>query len=276
MKNTVTDGELQDIRAMLEEIRADIRKMIAAPSLCKIGSKTSDEKVLNVLINQLTEDIDTGLEKCMVRKCGMRETCKSVFTDLLQKSAHLVGSDKVSEEQIRKYHSELERRRAGASKSQCVICFGEVSDLLDKHIRIVRSMNLYHTNDEIRTEVSRIQEDYTVKKILEPVSNKQRLRILKMLSEQSRSFSYLSEHSGLRGGNLLFHLQRLIDANMIIQHHERGDYLLTEKGYTVLKGVVEIMMALNEISTNDESAAQMTKGRDSVTSNELKITAPSA
>ena len=276
MKNTVTDDELQDIKAVLEEIRANIREMMAAPSLCKMGSKTSDEKVLNVLINQLMEDVDTGLEKSMVRKCGMRETCKSVFTDLLQKSAHLVGTDKVSEEQIRKYRSELERRRAESSKSQCVKCFGEVSDLLDKHIRIVRSMKLYHTNEEIRTEVGRIQEDSAVKKILEPVSNKQRLRILKMLSEQSRSFSYLSEHSGLRGGNLLFHLQRLIDANMIIQHHERGDYLLTEKGYTVLKGVVEIMMALNEISMNDESAAQMTKGRNSVPSNELKITAPSA
>ena len=183
----------------------------------------------------------------MVRKCGMREACKAVFTDLLQRSTVMVGMDRVSEEQVRSYRSEVERKRAEAPKSQCVKCYGEVSDLLDKNIRIIRSMRLYHTDDEVRREVGRMQEDHTMREFLEPVSNKQRLKILKMLSEQSRSFSYISDQSGLRGGNLLFHLQRLIDAGMIVQHHERGDYLLTEKGYTILKGVVEITLALKGI-----------------------------
>ena len=79
-------------------------------------------------------------------------------------------------------------------------------------------------------------------------------------------------HSGLRGGNLLFHLQRLIDSGMIVRaRHERGDYLLTEKGYAVLKGVVGIMMTLNEMKGNDGSAVTMTKNKEAIPG-ELKIT----
>lgn len=247
MKSKNADEELRDIKTELDEIRADIKKIIMSPGIASSGSSASNEKVLSILINQLSEDIDTGLENGMVRKCGMREACKAVFTDLLQRSTVMVGMDRVSEEQVRSYRSEVERKRAEAPKSQCVKCYGEVSDLLDKNIRIIRSMRLYHTDDEVRREVGRMQEDHTMREFLEPVSNKQRLKILKMLSEQSRSFSYISDQSGLRGGNLLFHLQRLIDAGMIVQHHERGDYLLTEKGYTILKGVVEITLALKGI-----------------------------
>ena len=262
VKNKVAEDELRDIKLTLDEIRADIRKMMVAPGRWTEESRASNEKVLNILINQLKEDADSGLEKGMVRKCGKREACKSVFTDLLQRSTDLVRMDKVSEEQVRKYRSELERKRAEASRSQCVKCFGEVSDLLDKNIRIVRSMDLYHTDEEIWNEVRRIQEDRVIKEVLEPIASKQRLKILKMLSEQSRSFTYLSAHSGLRGGNLLFHLQRLIDAGMIVQHYERGDYLLTEKGYTVLKGVVEMLIVLNEVQEDDGSSDTTARSKE--------------
>jgi DNA-binding HxlR family transcriptional regulator len=252
VKSRKSDEELRNIKVELDEIRADIKKMIASSGRTNVEATAANERALNILINQLTEDIDTGLEKGMVRKCGMRETCKAVFTDLLHRSTNMVGMNKVSEEMVRCYRSELEKKRAEAPKNQCVKCYGEVSDLLDKNIRVIRSMRLYHTDDEVRKEVSRIQEENAMREFLEPVSNKQRLKILKMLSEQSRSFSYISEQSGLRGGNLLFHLQRLIDAEMVVQHHERGDYLLTEKGYTILKGVVEITMVLKEMQEGDD------------------------
>jgi DNA-binding HxlR family transcriptional regulator len=254
MTSKNADEELRNIRVELDEIRADVKKMLASSGRTYVGTTISNEKALNILLNQLTEDIETGLERGMVRKCGKRKTCKAFFTNLLQGSADMVGMDNVSEEQVRGFRSELEKRRSEAPDVLCTRCYKEVSYLLDRNIRIIRSMRPHHTDDEVRKEIDRIQEDLAMRDFLEPVSSKQRLKILKMLTGQSRSFSYLSEQSGLRGGNLLFHLQRLSDAEMIVQHHERGDYLLTEKGYAVLMGIVEITMALKEMQNRDGSA----------------------
>ena len=64
--------------------------------------------------------------------------------------------------------------------------------------------------------------------------------MLKALSAETKTFSALSELTGLRGGNLLFHLQKLQDGGMILQRHERGGYMITEKGYRALRRISEL------------------------------------
>jgi predicted transcriptional regulator len=39
----------------------------------------------------------------------------------------------------------------------------------------------------------------------------------------------------LKGGNLLFHIQKLLSAGFIAQNQDRGDYSLTEKGSKALR-----------------------------------------
>jgi predicted transcriptional regulator len=68
--------------------------------------------------------------------------------------------------------------------------------------------------------------------------------MLKALSIETMTFSALSGLMGLRGGNLLFHLQKLQESGMIIQRHERGDYMITEKGFTALLAIVELYVDL--------------------------------
>ncbi len=74
-----------------------------------------------------------------------------------------------------------------------------------------------------------------VREILEPLDSKQRLQILKSLAIETKSFSSLSGLTG-RGGNLLFHLEKLLRSGMILQRHERGDYMITEKGVPGVSG----------------------------------------
>ncbi|MDD4811220.1 MAG: winged helix-turn-helix domain-containing protein, partial [Methanobacterium formicicum] len=82
--------------------------------------------------------------------------------------------------------------------------------------------------------------------VLEPLSNRQRLQIMKYMASQTRSFSTLSEFTGLRGGNLLFHLQKLLENDLIMQRHERGDYMITKKGFNLL-----LLLANFQKSTED-------------------------
>jgi predicted transcriptional regulator len=54
------------------------------------------------------------------------------------------------------------------------------------------------------------------------------------MASDTMTFSALSQLTGLRGGNLLFHIQKLVECNLILQRHERGDYMITEKGFNLL------------------------------------------
>lgn len=198
------------------------------------------DAAVDVLVNQLMDDNHVGLEKGMVRRCEMRDTCKSLFTEFLQRSASMVGSEQVSEEVVSKYRSELERLRASGTRPQCVRCFGEVEGLFERHIRLARSLRVYRSDEDVRSGVSELSEQKVVEELLEPLANPQRLQILKALSARTASFTTLSQLTRLRGGNLLFHLQKLQASGMIIQGRERGDYSITEEGFRLLRGISEL------------------------------------
>jgi DNA-binding transcriptional ArsR family regulator len=110
----------------------------------------------------------------------------------------------------------------------------------------MRSLRIYNTKEEKRQELSTLPEEVIVNGMLEPLSNRQRLQILKATAVETKTFSELSELTGLRGGNLLFHLQKLLDSGMILQRHERGDYMITEKGFRLLNSLAEAYVMLKE------------------------------
>ena len=93
--------------------------------------------------------------------------------------------------------------------------------------------------------IAEISDDTLVKDLLEPVANIQRFQILKALTVQTRTFSDISQLTGLRGGNLLFHIKKLTDSGMILQRHERGDYIITDKGFKTMSAISQLHKLLN-------------------------------
>ena len=111
------------------------------------------------------------------------------------------------------------------------------------------SLQIYEDREEEgkKGDISELQPEKIVSEICEPIANKQRLLMLKDLSGESKTFSELSKLTGLRGGNLLFHLQKLLDTGMILQRSERGDYIITRKGYSTLQGLSRINLEIGEV-----------------------------
>ncbi len=109
----------------------------------------------------------------------------------------------------------------------------------------MRSLQIYNTDKEKKQDISLLPEELIVNDILEPLSNKQRLQIMKAIAIETKTFSALTELTGLRGGNLLFHLQKLLDSGMILQRHERGDYMITDKGFKVLRSIGDMYSILS-------------------------------
>jgi predicted transcriptional regulator len=234
--NKMDNSEFYDTRIKLEAIHQDIKRLIEKSNQEYLDLMLSNLKkdILNSVSVYISDDIENSLEENMVNPCKMRETCKERFNGFLQENSKLIKQENVSKETIDKKRVELDEIRKSAPFDKCDICFKEVDSIFDKQITLIGSLQLYDNNKEDKTDISSIPEDIMVKSVLDPISNKQRLQILKSMASETMTFTSLSGLTGLRGGNLLFHLQKLLEGDLILQRHERGDYMITEKGYNLL------------------------------------------
>lgn len=262
-------AEVKAIREKLSEMHDDIKKVMEFTSRLRFEAalESSRHEYSNALLSHLFEDIDTGLERNMVKKCPEKKNCTSAFTALLQQNAALIKKNKVDDELISNSREKLDELKCGAPYSKCEKCFSEVSSLLVKQVNLMRSMRIYADNQEQKPDISALKTGVVMSDILEPVSNYQRLEILRAVAFETKSFSAFSELTGLRGGNLLFHLQKLTDSGLILQQHERGDYMITEKGFRILQGLNEIYSSLQDspLQNSAESSLQKRKEKSDLT-----------
>jgi len=234
--NQMNNSKIYDTPAKLEAIHQDIKRLMERSNQEYLDMMMANlrKDFINSLTVYITDDIGMGLERGMVDPCPMRDTCKSIFTDFLEDNSKNIRQGNISDEVITGKIDELGQIRKQVSFDNCDICFSEVNSLFEKQLSLLDSLQIYNSNNEKKTEISAINEEKIVNNALEPLSNKQRLQILKSMVSETRSFSALSQLTGLRGGNLLFHIQKLLKSELIIQRHERGDYMITKKGFNLM------------------------------------------
>jgi DNA-binding HxlR family transcriptional regulator len=239
-------AEIKAIKEKLSEMHSDIKKVMEYSNRLRFETalESSRQEYSNALISHLFEDIETGLDRNMVKKCPEKKNCTSAFTALLQQNAGLIKKSKVDDTLISDNEKKLDELRFGSPYSKCEQCFSEVSSLFIKQVNLIRSMRIYSDNQEQKPDILALETGVVMSEILEPVSNNQRLEILRSVAFETKSFSAFSELTGLKGGNLLFHLQKLMESGLILQQHERGDYMITEKGFKILQGLNEIYSSL--------------------------------
>lgn len=246
--NNLKDSTNYDTPAKLEAIHRDIKRLMERTNQEYLDLMMANlrKDFIDSITVYLSDDIKKGLEQGMVDPCPMRDTCKSVFTAYLEENSKNIQQGHISGGTIAQKRDELNQIRKKVSGDNCDTCFQEVNSLFEKQLNIMDSLQIYSFNDETKTEIAVIDEEKIVKNVLELLSNRQRLQIMKYMASQTRSFSTLSEFTGLRGGNLLFHLQKLLENDLIMQRHERGDYMITKKGFNLL-----LLLANFQKSTED-------------------------
>ena len=242
--------EIAGIKEKLSDIHSDVKRSMELAGQQHIETILAGirKEFSNAIAGHVVEGIDPGLECSMVRRCQMHDTCKTIFSGFLKNNAGLIRRDAVQEDIVLKSREELNRMKGAAPFDRCDRCFSGVSLLFEKQLNLMRSLRIYSTKEEKRLELSKLPEELVVSDVLEPLSSKQRLQILKAAAVKTKTFSELSELTGLRGGNLLFHLQKLLDSGMLLQRHERGDYMITEKGYRLLNSLAEAYAGLKDES----------------------------
>ena len=163
--------------------------------------------------------------------------------DFLQNTAQDIKDGQVSDEIIRSYREQMKVMRKKGPYDKCDTCFLKFTSFR-KQIDLMQSLGIYKKSEENREVIAEISDDTVVKDLLEPVANIQRFQILKALTVQTRTFSDISQLTGLRGGNLLFHIKKLTDSGMILQRHERGDYIITDKGFKTMSAISQLHQPL--------------------------------
>jgi len=243
-KDIKIEEELRVIKSELSLIRKELQSMSATP-LGQNYSTNAGDNFRGVISSLILDDLDQSLDNNLVSDCNKNPACKKAFRKILLDNQELIDSGKFNEENASKNKDKLEGMKKTAPYDKCGVCFGEVSELFGKQVRIARSMKIYKSKNESMSKLNQVSVDAIVSDFLEPVANIHRLQIVKSLANGTKSFSELSKITGLTGGNLLFHLQKLTENEIILQSHERGDYLITEKGHGILLAVLELCISMN-------------------------------
>ena len=118
-----------------------------------------------------------------------------------------------------------------------------------------------HEKDQIKTAVGRFKEsreslagtkkslflselpgDLVISTLVEPLSHEHRFAMLRSLSTGSMSFKELGTLTGSKGGHLLYHINKLIDAGLVIKTDGGKRYSITDRGLGVM-GLVKKLYA---------------------------------
>ncbi len=244
---TGSGTEIKELRSEISGLRSDLKRFIERANQQHIDTVLGDLKknYADLFANHQVETAGNNLTAHMVRDCAMRDTCFVLFMEFLETTAQHIRDGTVTDEVIGSYRMQMKALRKKGPSDRCDTCFSEVYRLFEKQVDLMKSLGIYQSPEERDSPAMNLPDDVVVKDLLEPVASIQRFQIVKALSVQTRTFSDISQMTGLRGGNLLFHIKKLTDSGMILQRHERGDYIITDKGFKTITAISELSRELN-------------------------------
>lgn len=238
---------LDTIMQEIHSLRNELHRFIERTNQIHINAIVSDLKneYIGLISKHHIEHTQECLSHQMVQDCSMYDTCFQVFSDFLTATSKHIKDGQVTEDIISSYETQLEELKKKGPFERCEICFGEVYRLFGKQLDLMRSLGILQKR-ECTVPVTVFPDEEVVTEIIEPIASVTRFQILQAVSAETKTFSDLSHLTKLRGGNLLFHIKKLQEAAMIIQRHERGDYIITEKGFRVLSSIRDIYSYLHD------------------------------
>jgi predicted transcriptional regulator len=89
-----------------------------------------------------------------------------------------------------------------------------------------------------------LPDEMVLSRIIEPLSHPVRFSMIKALSRGGMSYKELSTLTGYKGGHLLFHVTRLIEAELVAKDATSGQYLITEKGFGLIEMIKKMYSGL--------------------------------
>jgi predicted transcriptional regulator len=225
----------------IQQIRGDLKKFFERTNQVHLQSIISDLKheYGELLSKNHVERARECLSSNMVHDCEMHDTCFQVLLNFLTVTSNHINEGEITDDLVQSYRAHFDEMRKKGPYERCDICFNEVRRLFEKQLDLMSSLGILKQQKSTLPLLD-YPDEKIVSGIIEPIASTPRFQILQAVSAETKTFSDLSQLTKLRGGNLLFHIKKLQEAGMIIQRHERGDYVITDKGFRVLSAIREV------------------------------------
>ncbi|MDG6244871.1 MAG: winged helix-turn-helix domain-containing protein [Methanolobus sp.] len=246
-KNGIYLQEFENLRSEIIALKRDVNRVLEHSDNRHMNTLLQEMKgdLSRPVINYMLKDTKDTVEKGFCVDCDNKEFCKPAFSSLLHEMALLLLEDNVTGEHLKHFRQRFDELKSLAISDNCDECVESASRIFEKQMELISSFNKSRSVQGAHNIINAEDTpDDVVTQICEPLANKQRLVILRSVKSDTKSFSQLSRITGLRGGNLLFHIQKLLDTGMIYQRNERGDYMITRKGHMTLRGMSELYYRL--------------------------------
>jgi len=231
--------EIHALRLELNEFRNEVTTGKTHSLLNEFKNQCAGDFLNASLVNKL------NIIKNESNECTMWEHCEPIFTEYFDSLSVFAIKGELSDTNISIIRNKFDqvKERAGESK-QCSNCFQHAESWFETQIEILQKMGFCKPDNE-NIQVQDLPEDQISSLIGDALSSATRVQILKALHDNAKSFTALSKLTKLRGGNLLFHLDKLQSKGLIRQREERGEYQITLQGHNLINSLLEVTKAMS-------------------------------
>ncbi len=237
----ISPDEIAALRAEIQALRTELRCHTERPAV------PGRSAALDVFRKNCADAVITaelaGAKDALAAKaanCPYQEDCLPCLARTFALLLESLRTGTLSAEELANIRREFETAQKQCSFDSCSGCLIEANRLFASQVRLLKSAGVY-TGDDNELRIQELSDEGVTAWIGEPLSNVIRVKILKSLASEPKSFADLAKLTGLRGGNLLFHLEKLLTAGIILQKGERKEYTLTSRGYELLVSAASLM-----------------------------------
>ncbi len=230
---------LQELKQEIKNLRIELNRL--EDSVLKERIKSVEDALtqnrLLLYAGQLQDELDEDIQKIPDAKCKNHDHCLELFKKMATENLQIIKNLKIKEA-INDLDTKIEKMEQVIQKakgSPCEVCHKDFQKKLRREKRAFQTIVLVEKTEN--KDNKELNIDRLVEEVLEPLANSARLKILISTFEGRKSFSKIAQITGLKGGHLLFHIKKLLDAGLVVQENNKGDYIITQKGVGVVKKI---------------------------------------
>ncbi len=249
-----SQNEKQDLHLMLEtlkELKSEVNNLRA--EISRLDSSILKDRIKSVedaltqnrillFANQLQDELAEDIGKLTRSECENQPQCAERFRKMVDENLKIIKAFK-PKEAVADLDLKIDSLECIIDKAKgrtCEVCHQNFQKRLKREKRSLQMVVLVENVPVDPQDSVALNIDFLVETLLEPLANSARLTILVNLFEGKKSFSNLVEVTNLKGGHLMFHLKKLLAAQLVAQGRNKGDYIVTQRGVGAIKKIMAL------------------------------------
>ena len=230
------EESLKELKEEVSQLRMDLNRVSEALLGQRLGSveRAMASKHLKLYAKQASNYLGDTLKNCVNLNCSKNTECLNMFKDELNSVFEQVKTRSLDEvfNGIEDRLTHIQSIIDEAESRPCEACYSNLRDLMVEQDNNLKEIAGYEPRVN---QSSEIHVDVLIERVLKPLSHPARLKIIVALNQGGAGFSELSEFTGMRGGHIFFHLEKLVASGLVSQSRNKGEYEITELGVDVVR-----------------------------------------